>query len=416
MLSAYTALERILRTVAEVAPLPPERVPLSLSLGRALAEEVRAERALPPFHASRMDGYALRASDARRPGARLPVALEVFAGDPPGRALPRGACARIFTGAPVPEGADCVEMQEEVVRRGDRALFRRAASRGRFIRATGSDVSLGSVVLERGGVVDPGSIGLAAALGRTELSVYRRPRAGIVATGDEIVPVDRPPGPGGIADSNSHALAAACVDAGAVPILLPLARDDRGSLRRALAAARGLDALVTAGGISVGERDLVRKALAGAGGRVDFAGVAVSPGRPFAFGRWGKTLFFGLPGNPFSTLVAFELFARPALRALQGLAGSGRPEILARLGAAEDKPAGDTIYRRCRLRPSRGLPVAERCGTESGNVSAMAGLEALAVLPAGVARLRRGTTIRVLLVGAPIRSVRPDGGSIMIGR
>jgi molybdopterin molybdotransferase len=324
VLSPAAALARILDRLSDVAPLPAERVPMAAALGRALAEEVRASRSLPPFDGSQMDGYALRAADAPRAGARLRVALEVFAGEAPGAPLPPGTCARIYTGAPLPEGADCAEMQEEVVRRGAVARFRRAAERGRFVLPAGADCREGQVALPAGTAVDAGTIGLAAALGRTELSVHRRPRVGLLATGDEIVAVDRAAGPGQIRDSNSHALAAACAEAGAVPVLLPLARDDRASLARALAAAEGLDAIVTTGGVSVGARDLVRPALEAAGARLDFWRVAMRPGKPVAFARLGRTAVFGLPGNPASALVTFEIFVRPALRALQGLPGSGR--------------------------------------------------------------------------------------------
>src|SRR5512144_2380171 len=191
MLSPAAALRRILDRMAEVGPLPAERVSLREALGRALAEDLLAPRSLPPFDNSQMDGYALRAADARRAGARLPVSLEVFAGDAPGAVLPPGSCARIFTGAPLPVGADAVEMQEEVTRRGEVALFRRPAEAGRFVRPAGADVLKGAVALPRGSLVDPGAVGLAAGLGRSELPVHRRPRVAILPTGNEIVPIDR---------------------------------------------------------------------------------------------------------------------------------------------------------------------------------------------------------------------------------
>jgi len=408
VLTPAQALRRILRRVAEVSPLPAERVTLAQALGRALSEDVRAGRDLPAFDNAQMDGYALRAADAPRADAVLPVAFEVFAGDRPGRSLPPGTCARIFTGAPVPGGADCVEMQEEVRRRGRSARFRRAAVRGRFVRAAGSDVARGAVVARRGDVVDPGTIGLAAALGRAELAVPRRPRVGVLATGNEVVALGGPIGPGEIFDSNSHALAAACADAGAVPTLLPIARDDIPSLRRALDVASGLDALVTTGGVSVGDRDLVKKALAEAGARLDFWRVAMRPGKPFAFGTWGRMPFFGLPGNPASALVAFEIFARPALRALQGLCGSGRLRVRARLAVAQEKPAGQTVFLRCRLEGSEGDARAEPLASQqSGHLASVAGLDALAVLPAGRARLRAGTLVEVVVLRSSSPSVRP---------
>jgi len=404
VLTPPEALERILRSIEDVAPLPSERVPLAAALGRALAEEVRADRALPPFDNSQMDGYALRAADVPHAGTRLPVAFEVFAGDDRDRPLPAGSCARIFTGAPLPPGADCVEMQEEVEPSGKKARFRRAAVPGRFVRVAGTDVARGSVALAAGLEVDAGAIGLAAALGLPELPVHRRPRVGILATGDEIVPLGGSPRPGQIFESNGHQLAAACAEAGAIPVRLPLAGDDKESLRRSLSAARGLDALVSIGGVSVGDRDLVRAGLEGSGARLDFWRVAMRPGKPVAFGRWGKMAVFGLPGNPASSLVTFELFVRPALRALAGLRGSGRMVLRARLGAGEEKPADLTLFLRCRLRREGDSLWVEGLKTQqSGHLTSIVGVDGFAVLPTGAARLRRGQWVDVILVRAPSR-------------
>ncbi|HET7753519.1 MAG TPA: gephyrin-like molybdotransferase Glp [Anaeromyxobacteraceae bacterium] len=401
MLAPDEALTRILEVLDDLAPLPPVRVPLQAALGRALAEDLAATRSLPPFDASTVDGYAFRASDAPAAGARLPVAFEVFAGDAEVRALPPGACARVFTGAPLPAGADCVEMQEEVKRRRDVAELARAGERGRFRRAAGSDVSAGEVALARGAVVDPGAVGLAAALGRAELLVHRRPRVAILATGDELVRLGEAPGPGGIIDSNSHALAAACVEAGAEPLLLPLARDTEASLADALAAARGCDVLLTLGGVSVGERDLVRAALESAGAQLDFWRVAIRPGKPMTFGRWGATAVFGLPGNPVSALVTFEVFARPALRALAGLSGTGRTAVEARLAAAQQKVVGLTYFLRVRLREEGAEVWAEPLPSQSsGDLSSGTGFDALAVLPPDVEALRRGARVKAIVLRA----------------
>ena len=402
MLTPTEARARILAALADVAPLAAERVPLSAALGRALSEDLAASEDVPGFDASTMDGYALRAADARGRGARLPVAFEVFAGRPAPAPLPKGACCRIFTGAPLPEGADAVEMQEEVRRAGKAAVFRRAAERGRFVRRRGSDLTEGEVALRAGVIVDPGAIGLAAGLGRAELAVPRRPRVAILPTGDEIVPVGRRAGPGQVIESNGHALAAAVRDAGGDPFLLPVARDDEASLARALEDARGADALVTTGGVSVGTRDLVRTALERAGAQLGFWRVAMRPGKPFTFGRWGRTAVFGLPGNPASALVTFELFARPALRALAGLRGTGRHIARARLAAAQDKPAALDVFLRARVRRTRtGLAAMPLRTQLSGHLTSVAGYDALALLPAGRARFARGAEIEVMLLGVP---------------
>ena len=265
------------------------------------------------------------------------------------------------------------------------------------------------MALPAGLEVDAGAIGLAAALGHPELSVHRRPRVGILATGDEIVPLGGSPRPGQIFESNGHQLAAACADAGAIPVRLPLAGDDPASLRRSLSAARGLDALVSIGGVSVGDRDLVRAGLTGSGARLDFWRVAMRPGKPVAFGRWGKMAVFGLPGNPASALVTFELFVRPALRALAGLPGAGRMVLRARLGAAEEKPSELTLFLRCRLRRDRDSLWVEGLKTQqSGHLTSVVGVEGLAVLPPGAARLRRGQWVEVILVRSSVQ-VAPSG-------
>jgi len=409
VLSPAAALRRILDRMAELGPLPAERVPLREALGRALAEDLVAPRSLPPFENSQMDGYALRAADAPRAGARLRVSLEVFAGAAPGAELAPGTCARIFTGAPLPAGTDSVEMQEQVSRRGSVAVFRRRAEPGRFVRPAGADVREGAVALPRGSLVDPGAIGLAAGLGRSELPVHRRPRVALLTTGTELVPLDRPPGPGEIVDSNSHTLAAAALETGAVPQILPLASDDRASLRAALAAGRGADVLVSTGGVSVGEKDLVRAALQAAGARLDFWQVAIRPGKPVAFGRWGRMPVFGLPGNPTSAWVTFELFVRPALRALAGLPGSGRLVLPARLARAQEKPRQLTLYLRTRARRSAGEIWLDPLPTQqSGHLTSAVAVDALAVLPAGAARLARGARVQAIMLRAPSSASDPQ--------
>jgi len=399
VLTPDAARARILAALADLVPLPPERVPLAAAAGRALAEDLAAAGDLPAFDASTMDGYALRAADARSAGARLPVAFEVFAGRAPPAPLPPGACCRIFTGAPLPEGADCVEQQEQVRRRGRQAVLARPAERGRFVRRRGSDLAAGQVALSAGALLDAGSIGLAAGLGRADLAVVRRPRVAILPTGDELVPLGRAPGPGQIVESNGHALAAAVREAGGEPTLLPIAGDSPAALARGLAAARGHDVVITSGGVSVGARDLVRAAMARAGARLDFWRVAMRPGKPFTFGRWGAAAVFGLPGNPASTLVTFELFVRPALRRLAGLPAARRGAV-GRLASAQRKPPELTVFLRCRVRPGRGGLRAEPLRTQaSGDLTSAAGHDALAVLPAGRARLARGAPVTLLLLG-----------------
>ncbi|HTN52651.1 MAG TPA: gephyrin-like molybdotransferase Glp [Anaeromyxobacter sp.] len=402
MLAPAQAVRRILSTLSDVAPLPGERVPLSEALGRVVAEPVRAPADLPAFDASTMDGYALRAADAPRSGTRLPIAFEVLAGHPARGPLPPGSCCRITTGAPLPEGADAVEMQEQVRRAGGGARFLRAGERGRFVRHRASDLAAGEVALPAGAVVDPGAVGLTAGLGSLELVVHRRPRVAILPTGDELVSPGGPLAPGQAYESNGLAVAAALREAGAEPFLLPVARDDARALAQALRAAEGCDALVTNGGASVGARDLVRSALAAAGAEVHFWKVAMRPGKPFLFGRWGRAAVFGLPGNPASALVTLELFVRPALRALGGLPGHGRLEEVAALDGPQEKPAELEVYLRVRLRRGRAGLVAEPLRTQaSGHHSSATGHDALAILPAGRSRLPAGARVAVRVLRVP---------------
>jgi molybdopterin molybdotransferase len=404
VISLEAARRRVLAAVRRLPPLRRERVPLEEALGRVLAEDLRAPHDLPPFAASMMDGYALRAADAAVPGARLPVAFEVFAGRPARRALPPGACCRITTGAPLPAGADAVEQQEEVRRRGGHAVFSRPVPAGRHVRGPGSELPAGAVALAAGAALDPPALGLAAALGHQEVTVLRRPVVAILPTGDELVPPGRPLRPGQIRESNSTALAAAVREAGGEPRVLPPAADTPAALARALRRARGADLILTVGGVSVGPRDGVRAALRRAGARLSFWRVALRPGKPFTFGLWGNAAVFGLPGNPASALVGLELFVRPALRARAGLSGDGRPRLAVRLAAAVEKPAALTVLLRVRLEPvvTPGFPWAVPLRSQrSGDHAALAAADALAVLPAGEGALRRGTPVYAILLRPP---------------
>src|SRR6516225_7650321 len=306
--------------------LPPEQVSIVDGLGLLLAEDVAARRTQPPFAVSAMDGYAVRAEDVDTVPAELRIVAEVPAGAGFGGHVGAGEAARIFTGAPLLEGTDTIVIQEDTQREGSRVRVLEGAPRGRYVRREGLDFGEGQVLLQSGRRLTARDIGLLAAMNRPWLFVHRRPRIGILSTGDEIVMPGDPIGPHQIVSSNSLSLAAFVAACGGVPVSAGNAPDDIDSLRRIAAATSGVDLLVTTGGVSVGEHDLVREALAIDGFELDFWQIAMRPGKPLMVGRYRGTPLIGLPGNPVSTLVCALLFLRPALDRLSGLERD--PEVM----------------------------------------------------------------------------------------
>ncbi len=318
------------RILAAMTPVGTETIALSAALGRVLASPVTARRTQPPADVSAMDGYAVRALDARA-GAELAVIGEAPAGHPfRGRVGP-GEAVRLFTGSVVPEGADAVLLQEDSeTLEGGRIRVKETAIFGQHIRRRGIDFEAGEVILPPGRRLSPRDIGLAAAANHPWLTVYRRPRVALLATGDEIALPGEPIGEGGIVSSNTHALAALVAAQGAEASLLPFARDDREELARRLYEAEGFDLLVTTGGVSVGAYDLVGESLAARGFSLDFWKIAMRPGKPLLFGRLGNQPVIGLPGNPVSAFVCALLFLVPALQAKSGLSPAPWPRRQAR--------------------------------------------------------------------------------------
>jgi molybdopterin molybdotransferase len=316
MISVEEAKERLL---APLKPLGAEQVSLAEACGRVLAEDVVARRTQPPFAVSAMDGYAVRAADV----ARVPAELEVIGSVPAGQnfagVVGPGKAVRIFTGAPVPDGADAIVIQEDTERRGDLVVVREGAPKGRYVRPAGLDFREGAIGLKGGRRLTARDVGLAAAMNRPWLLVHRRPRVAILPTGDEVVMPGDPVGPNQIVSSNALALGALVEGIGGLPVQLPIAPDDSAALQRIAEGAAGADLLITTGGASVGEHDLVREALGQTGLTLDFWSVAMRPGKPLMVGRYRDTLMIGLPGNPVSTLVCGLLFVKPAIERLQGL-------------------------------------------------------------------------------------------------
>jgi molybdopterin molybdotransferase len=329
MISVEEALSRLL---APLEALPAEQVAISDAVGRVLAEDLSARRTQPPFAASAMDGYAVRAADVATVPATLRIVAEIPAGAGFSGVIDKGEAARIFTGAPLPDGADTIVIQEDTERDGDTVRVVEGASLGRYVRRAGLDFSEGEVLLHSGTRLTPRHVGLAAAMNRPWLFVHRRPAVGILSTGDEVVMPGEPIGPHQIVSSNALALAAFVTACGGVPVGLGNAPDDADALRRFAAGARGVDLLVSTAGVSVGEHDLVRGVLSEDGLAIDFWEIAMRPGKPLMSGSYRGTPMIGLPGNPVSTLVCSLLFLKPAIERLGGLPDKTDPPATARLG------------------------------------------------------------------------------------
>jgi molybdopterin molybdotransferase len=401
VLSVSEALEHVL---AGVPVLGAERVPLGEALGRVLAEPVVAGREVPPWDNSSMDGYALRAADTRTAGQDHPVVLavvgEVVAGRVAPRGLEPGQAYRILTGAPLPPGSDAVVPQEEAQRDGSRVAIRRPVERGACVRPRGEDIRSGDRMLEPGTLLRPAALGVLAALGHARVAVHRRPRVAVLSTGDELVEPDAPLGPGQIPDSNTYALSGLAVEAGAVPLSLGIARDRREELVERLRRGLGADVIVSSAGVSVGDRDFVRDAAEALGARLEFWKVNMRPGKPLTFGRIGERLFFGLPGNPVSSMVTFELFVRPVLRRLGGHRILVRPRVRARALEPIDNPGSRPGYLRVRLeRVETGLGARPTGAQGSGILRSMLWADGLAVVPGDTNVPKDGEVEVILLAG-----------------
>ncbi|RKH49761.1 molybdopterin molybdotransferase MoeA [Corallococcus llansteffanensis] len=356
------------RILGLCTPLPPEWVPMDDALGRALAEDVLARRTLPPWDNSAMDGYAVRTADLLGPlPIRLTVGETVFAGKLPVREVVPGTCARIMTGAPLPSGADAVVMRERtrpVPEAPDTVDILEAPGPGQFIRPRGEDAREGDVLLRRGTPLGIPELGLLWAQGMASVPVPRRPRVAVLSTGDELCRVDEPPG-GRIVDTNAPALALAVRRAGGVPTLLGIARDTPEAVREALARADGFDVVLTSAGVSVGDHDFVKDALEALGVAQHFWRVAIKPGKPLVVGQRGAALFLGLPGNPTSSLVTFELFVRPALRRLLGLEDVEPARVSGRLEGRLSKAPGLAHFVRVMATWRAGELWAKPLGTQT---------------------------------------------------
>jgi molybdopterin molybdotransferase len=376
--------EALARLLATAQPLGLERVPLEDAAGRVLGEDVIAPDAMPAFDHSSMDGYALASADLTGGGPwTLPVRGESAAGGATPELTPGSAC-RIFTGARMPPGADAVVLQEHVELRDGAITVRDAPSPGAWVRRRGADLAEGAAALARGTRLTPGRVALAAALDRAHLLVARRPVVTVLCSGDELRSPGTPARPESIPESNGYFVAAAGRAAGAVVRIAPFVPDDTGLAAAAVATAlRGSDLLITVGGVSVGDRDVIRPALEGAGVTLDFWRVAIKPGKPLAVGRAGASIHvIGLPGNPASASLTFMLFGVPLLRALQGDSSPLPPRLTLRVAGSLRRQPGRAEFLRARLLSEGGELTARLLPNQaSGAVTSFAEADALVVVP-----------------------------------
>lgn len=411
LVPAAKALEIILE---DATPCPPETLPLSQCAGRVLATDLAALRTQPPFPASAMDGYAVRASGLASLPATLTIIGESAAGHPFTDTIAAGQAVRIFTGAPVPQGADAIAIQEDVKRVGDTATTDTAVEPGTYVRPAGLDFREGDICLKSGDALTPPKLALAASMGHAELAVVRKPLVALVATGDELhLPGSDLP-EGGIIASNTFGLSAIIAAAGGEVFDLGIVRDRREALETAFRRAlnEGADMIVTTGGASVGDHDLVRPAFEAVGGRMKFAKIAMRPGKPFLHGvvdqDGNKVPLLGLAGNPVSSIVAAMIFVRPLISRLAGRAEETIQPVRAVL--ASDLPANDEREEYMRATARRlengSVEVTPFERQDSSMLALLARADALVIRPASAPATKKGDLVEAVLMADIQRTTR----------
>ena len=386
VVSRSTALSRQLKT---------ELVPLLNALGRVLAQEIVADREYPPFDRSIRDGYAVRAADTHS-GATLGCIGELKAGDTPSTSVGRGTCIQIMTGAALPEGADAVIMVEHTQRSGDTVTLDRAVSPGQHVVPRGSEQSANKTVLAKGTPLGFAQLAAAAQVGAAQVTVYRRPAIAILSTGDEVVDFTATPGPFQIRNSNSASLATQVALLYAEPVLLGNAKDTTEDLRAKISAGLQADALILSGGVSAGKYDLVEPVLREFGAETIFDAVAIRPGKPVVFAVCQGKPVFGLPGNPVSTMVTFELFVRPAIELLSGACASPLPFVDATLTQGLSEKPGLTHFLPAILEYGEHPRVTPLPWQGSGDIIAMSRANCLLVIPPDRENIEPGERVCVL--------------------
>ena len=398
------SVDEALKTILEgIRPLGCEYVPITSALGSVVGEDIVSGRMIPPLANSSMDGYAVIASDTDFASKEKPVILDVLEDVPAGRVatqpVRKGTAIRIMTGAPLPEGANAVIRVEDTEAEGSRVRIFVSVVPGLDIRDAGEDVKTNELVIPKGTVLRAAEIGMLAALGRAYVAVHQRPVVAVVSTGDELVEVDEVPGPGKIVNSNSYSLAAMVLEAGAIPLQLGIARDNREDLLEKFRAAARADVVVSSGGVSVGDFDLVKDIMAEIGSRIQFWRVAMRPGRPLAFGRLEGKPLFGLPGNPVSSMVSFEQFIRPSILKMRGYRNIFRRAVRAEMTEGFSKKKGLKYFLRARVEYRDGKFYAATTGEQgSGILKSMVLANGLIVLPETIAAVKAGDKVVVQLL------------------
>lgn len=391
------------------SPLGEEEVPLTRSFGRYLAQDIIAALDSPPFDNSAMDGYAVRSAEVADADSTSPVRLEVRgesrAGGPLPSALERGAACRIFTGAPMPAGADAVVIQEDTERTGEEVAILEASPVGKHIRARGSDVRAGATLLRAGDRIWHGELGLLASQNIARVPVYKQPRVALLSTGDELRELGAELEPGTIVNSNLYVLTEMLRELGVVPVPLPAAPDSLPEIESALRKALEADVVITMGGVSVGEYDFVHEAFANVGIEPSFWKVRIKPGKPLAFAQYGGKPVIGVPGNPISAMVIFEVLVAPCLRAMLGDPRPHPQPVSARLREGyRRRPGRIEIARAVATREGDELVVALTSQQGSGSLPSFVGVNALVILPADRAELHAGDRVEAILWGPGLRS------------
>jgi len=392
--------EALYRILEQIPRLGKERVGILEAQGRVLAEDIFSSQNIPPWDNSAMDGYAVRYFDIQEASEKNPVFLKVLSDLPAGRVfegrIGPGEAVRIMTGAPLPEGADTVVPVEETVKADGNVKILAAIPAEGNIRRAGEDVSAGVKVLEEGIVLRAAHAGMLASLRRSAIYVYQRPRVAVLSTGDELLEIDEPWQDGKIINSNSYSIAGQVLECGGQPLQLGIARDRREELSAKMKEGLVADILITTGGVSVGDYDLV-KGLLKEMGQMNFWKVAMRPGQPLAFGRLAGKPLFGLPGNPVSCMISFEQFVRPSLLKMAGFSRIFRMPLSAVLKEDLSKKTGLTYFVRCRLIEEGGRLLATTTGEQgSGILSSMVRAQGLVVLPAVKSAAQKGEVVSVI--------------------